>query len=99
REQVAASEFRDERQVDERQLEPRALPRIHEVAMSEHRGSTANRSAVDGGDDRFFEIDQCAYQPSLRTFTGSRRILHEVLEIVACTEGIARAMPEHDANL
>src|SRR5258705_8543485 len=97
--QIAASKFRDERQVHERQLELRALPCVHEVAVSQHGRSAPNGCALNGGDQRLLEIDQRLDQLRLRTFALCWRVLHKVLDIIARTERISRSMPKHDAYL
>jgi hypothetical protein len=67
--------------------------------MSQHRSSTADRGALHRSDDWFVEVNQRFDQASLWTFTGPRRVLEKILYVVAGAKRIARAMPEHDANL
>ena len=70
----------------------------HEVTVRQHGGAAADGGALDGGDQRFVEIDERILQPGLRRFLRPRRILQKVLDIVAGTERIAGAVPEHDTR-
>src|SRR5438105_4189354 len=95
---VARSQLRNEGQIDERRDEPGALARIDEIAMDEHRGSEAHRNPVHRRDDRLVEAIQRGEQAHLRALAGAGRVLHEILEIVARGEGVARAVDQHDAR-
>jgi hypothetical protein len=68
RKQAAAPKFRHQRQVHKRQLELRALPRVHKVAMRQHGRFAPNRGALYSGNQRFLEINQGVDQSRLRTF-------------------------------
>src|SRR6266702_1872647 len=99
RKQIAASKFRHERQVHERQLELRALPCVHEVTVRQHGRSAPNGCALNGGDQRLLEIDQRVDQLRLSTVALRWRVLHKVLNIIARTTRLSRSMPKHDAYL
>src|SRR5262249_16086902 len=94
----ARSEFRHQRQVDERQLEFRALDRVDEIAVRQHRGSTPDSRALHGRDDRLFEPDECVHQVALRKGTRPGRILEEIHDVVAGAEHVPGAVPEHDVD-
>src|SRR5262245_57513117 len=89
------SKFRHQTEIDERHLELRALTCINKVAVCQHGSSASDSRALDGGDNRFVEVDQRKHQPSLRRLTWPRRILQEVLHIVPRAERISRAVPNH----
>jgi hypothetical protein len=76
-----------------------AFSRVHKVAMRRHGGSTPNRPALYGGNQRFLEIDQGVDQSRLRTFPCCWRVRHEVLGIVARTKRIARGIPKRNTHL
>ena len=93
---AARSKFRHHGKIDERHLELRALARVHEVTVRQHGGPTADGGALHGCDQRLAEIEQRVHQPSLRRVSCPWRILQEIVDVVARTERIACAMPEHD---
>ncbi len=53
----------NEAEIDERHVEPRGRRRIDEVAMEAQRRPDADRQAVDGGDQRLFEVGEPADEP------------------------------------
>src|SRR5205823_3529994 len=84
---------------DEGHLELRALTRVDKIAVRQHGGSAPDRRTVDGGDERLVETDQRLHQARLGRLTEPWRALQEIHYIVARTERVSRAVPEHDANL
>ena len=62
-------------------------------------GFASDRRTVHGGDQRLVEVDKRLHQARLRTLACRRRAPQEIGHIVARTERVSRAMPEHDANL
>src|SRR5207237_9313500 len=76
-----------------------AFARVDEIAVRQHGGSTPDRRAVDGGDERLVEIDERLHQARLGRLTGPWWALQEIHHIVARTERVSRAVPERDANL
>src|SRR5207247_1530068 len=92
-------ELRHQAEVDEGHLEIRAFARVDEIAVRQHGRSTPDRRAVDGGDQRLVEVDERIHQARLGRLTGPWRALQEIHHIVARTERVSRAVPEHDANL
>src|SRR2546425_10059291 len=98
RNRVAGSKFRHERQVDERHLELRALARVDEVEVGQHRRSRSDGRPVHGCDQWLVEVDQRLDEALLRTVTRLRRILQKVTEIVARGERISRAMQDRKST-
>src|SRR6266436_5331039 len=96
---VTRSEFRHDSKIDEWHLEMRALARVDEVTVRQHGGATADRGAVDRGDQRLVEVDQRLHQSGLRKIPRPRRILEKILEIVTRAERMSRAMPEDDTRV
>src|SRR5712691_5202874 len=95
RNRATRSKFRHQTEIDERHLELRTLTCIHEVAVCQHGGSTADSCTLYGGDQCLVEVNERIHQASLRRFTWPWRILQEILHIVAGAERISRAVPEH----
>src|SRR6267142_2658767 len=95
---VARSHLGNQGQIDERRDEPGALARIDEIAMDQHRGSEAHRKPVHRRDDRLGEAIQRVERAHRRALAGAGRVLHEILEIVAGGEGVARAVDQHDVR-
>src|SRR5262245_43642496 len=98
RQRVARSELRYQRQIDERQLELRALARVDEIAVRQHRGSATDRRALHGRDDRFFEANERIYQAALRKVVWSGRLVKEIPHVVAGAERVSGAVPEHHTD-
>src|SRR6266851_3473507 len=96
---AARSEFRYDGKIDEGHLEFRALARVDEVAVRQHGGATADGGAVDRRDQWLVEVDQYIHEAGLWRFAWPWRILEKILDIVARTERISRAMPEDDTRV
>src|SRR5712672_982832 len=96
---AARSEFRYDSKIDEGHLEFRALARVDEVAVRQHSGAAADCGAVDRSDQWLVEVDQRLHQSGLRRFSRPWRILQKILDVIAGTEGISRAMPEDDTRV
>src|SRR5438046_195216 len=90
------SKLRNDAEINKRQLELRGFARVDEVAMRKQRRSTADRCALDGGDQRFIEVDQRAAKPRLRTDNRSGWVLQEILEIIAGAKRVSDGIPEDD---
>jgi hypothetical protein len=54
---------------------------------------------VDRGDQWLVEVDQCIHEAGLWRFAWPWRILEKILDIVARTERIPRAMPKDDTRV
>ena len=93
----ARTELRHQAQIDERQLELRALARVDEIAVRQHRGAASDRSALHGRDDRLSEPDKGVHQAGLRGFA---RLLgfEEILDVVTGAERISGGLPQHDTD-
>src|SRR5215469_18317321 len=95
RHRVTRSKLRHEAEIDERHLEFRALARVDEIAVRQHRGSAADRSALHGRDDRLFEPGERIHEGALREIAWPRRIVEKIPDVVAGAERVSGAMPEH----
>src|SRR6267154_4685684 len=96
---AARSEFRYDSKVDEGHLEFRALSRVDEVAVRQHGGAATDGGALDRHDHWLVEVEKCLHEAGLRRFAWPWKILEKILDIVARTERIPRAMPEDDARV
>jgi hypothetical protein len=65
--------------------------------VRQHGGSASDSGTAHGCDQRLVEIEQRVHQARLRRLSRPRRILEEILDIVAGAERISGAMPEHHA--
>jgi hypothetical protein len=66
--------------------------------VRQHRGSSADRHALHGHDDRIFEPDECIHQAGLRRFAPPGRILEKIPDVVAGGEVPSSAVPEDDTG-
>ena len=96
RKRAGRPKLRHQAEIDEGQLELRALARVDEIAVRQHGGSAPDRRTVHGGDERLVEVDKRLHQARLGRLTGPWRALQEIHQIVARAERVSRAMPEHD---
>jgi hypothetical protein len=58
-----------------------------------------DRGAANRGDDWLVEVHQRLHEGGLWRFAGPRRILEEILDIVARAERFSSAVPEHDTRV
>lgn len=96
REQQAGTEFRAKAKLRERHREFGRVGAVDQVAVQQQRGADADCRARDSGDDRFGAADQGAHELEhsavFRLHAGhGRRVLHEVIEVVASRENLGLA--------